>query len=82
MSKKLIVGIALVILFIALTVYIIVTIADNIPPVGLTTGPGTIYQFQEPYAGARLVLFLLAIAALVSFLSGVILIAMGVGDMR
>ena len=82
MSKKIIAGIALLLVFIALTVYIIVTISSNIPPVGLDTGPGSIFQFQEPYPGARLVLLLLVIAALLSFLTGIILIAMGSGESR
>ncbi len=48
----------------------------------MDTGPGSIFQFQEPFPGAKLTLFLLLIVALLSFLGGVILITLGAGDMR
>ena len=80
--KKLIAGILLIVLCAAIVTYMVVTISSNIPEAGLHTGPGSIFQFQEPFPGARLVLFLLLIVALYSFISGLVLIAIGWGEMR
>lgn len=80
--KKIIIGIVLILLCAAMITYMIITISSNIPKVGLETGPGSIYQFQEPYPGAKLVLLFIMIAALLSFLIGIILISIGQGELR
>ena len=74
LTKK-IIGTILVVLGVALLVYVIISISQNMPQ----TGPwiGKITQYHAPYAGHGLLMALLGIASLAAFLTGIIFLASG-----